>query len=80
MTFHNIRKRNGALFTLADPGQDALGQIQILRHLEELEDGFTGVEGLGAPGAFGQSFKAFFDPCRKPNGQHWKPPCYTSIA
>src|ERR1700687_5166954 len=59
-----------SLFTAADAFQGAFGQIQVLDLFQVLEDGFTNIVGLGAPGTPGKLLQALFDGLRKSNGQH----------
>jgi hypothetical protein len=73
MTLHDVSKRDGLFFAAADPLERALGEIQIFQIGKVLEDGFPDIVGLGAPGAAGQLFKAFFDRRWKPYGQHSNP-------
>ena len=70
MPLHDLLQEGGSLFTAADAFQGAFGQIQALDLFQVLEDGFTNILGLGAPGAPGQLLQAFFDGLRKSNGQH----------
>src|SRR5580692_6053171 len=70
MPLHDFLQGDSLLFTAADPFQRAFGQIQVLDILQVLEDGFTNIVGLGAPGTPGKLLQAFFDGLRKSNGQH----------
>src|SRR6267142_5450317 len=70
MTFQYVFERNGALLAAANALQRLFGKIDILQIIEMLEDGLTDIIGLGAPGAAGQLFKAFFNGLRKPDSKH----------
>src|SRR5258707_15131776 len=70
MPLHDLLQGDGPLFTAADAFQGAFGQIQVLDVFQVLEDGFTNLVGLGAPGAPGKLLQALFDGLRKSNGQH----------
>lgn len=45
------------------------GQINVLQVFQMLENRFTGVESLGAPGSFGQALQAAFDVGIESNGE-----------
>jgi hypothetical protein len=70
MPLHDLLQGDRPLFTAADAFQGAFSQIQILDLFQVLEDGFTDIVGLGAPGPPGKLLQAFFDGLRKSNGQH----------
>src|SRR6266568_1882431 len=70
MPLHDLLQGDGPLFTAADAFQGAFGQIQVLDLFQVLEDGFTDIVGLGAPGTPGKLLQALFDGLRKSNGQH----------
>src|SRR5713101_8464794 len=70
MPLHDLLQGDGPLFTAADAFQGAFGQIQVLDLFQVLEDGFTNIVGLGAPGTPGKLLQALFDGLRKSNGQH----------
>src|SRR5712691_4248135 len=80
MPLQSIFKGDGLLFPAADAIQDALGQIEVLEVVEVFEDGLADVEGLGAAGAAGELFQAFFDGLGETNGQHWTSLYKYSIA
>jgi hypothetical protein len=61
MPLHNFFEWDGFVFTTANPLQRALREIQILKILQMLEDGFADVEALGAPGTARKLFQSFFD-------------------
>src|SRR5882672_8210478 len=70
MSLYDLLQGDGPLFTAADALQGAFGQIQVLDLFQVLEDGFTNIVGLGAPGTPGKLLQALFDGLRKSNGQH----------
>src|SRR5713226_8411701 len=70
MPLQSILKWGGLLFPGADTIQGALGLIQVLKVVEVFEDGLADVESLGAAGAAGELFQAFFDGLWESNGQH----------
>src|SRR4029077_14328394 len=70
MPLHDLLQGDGPLFIAADAFQGAFGQRQVLDLFQVLEDGFTDIVGLGAPGPPGKLLQAFFDGLRKSNGQH----------
>src|SRR6266403_1579316 len=70
MSLYGLLQGDGPLFTAADAFQGAFGQIQVLDLFQVLEDGFTDIVGLGAPGTPGKLLQALFDGLRKSNGQH----------
>ena len=70
MPLHDLLQGDGPLCTAADAFQGAFGQIQVLDLFQVLEDGFTNIVGLGAPGTPGKLLQALFDGLRKSNGQH----------
>jgi len=70
MSLYDLLQRDCPLFTAADAFQGAFGQIQVLDLFQVLEDGFTDIVGLGAPGTPGKLLQALFDGLRKSNGQH----------
>src|SRR5882724_9087119 len=70
MPLHDLLQGDGPLFTAANAFQGAFGQIQVLDLFQVLEDGFTDIVGLGAPGTPGKLLQALFDGLRKSNGQH----------
>src|SRR6266481_2147736 len=69
-SLYDLLQGDGPLFTAADASQRAFGQIQVLDLFQVLEDGFTNIVGLGAPGTPGKLLQALFDGLRKSNGQH----------
>src|SRR5260370_5035663 len=70
MPLHHLLQGDRPLFTATDAFQGAFGQIQVLDLFQVLEDGFTDIVGLGAPGTPGKLLQALFDGLRKSNGQH----------
>src|SRR6266853_6307849 len=70
MSLHDLLQGDGPLFTPADAFHGAFSQIQILDLFQVLEDGFTDIVGLGAPGTPGKFLSALFDGLQKSNGQH----------
>jgi hypothetical protein len=68
MPLQSILKGNGLLIPAANARQGALGQVEVFEVVEMLEDGFADVESLGAAGAAGEFFEAFFDGFWEANG------------
>jgi hypothetical protein len=55
MTFHRVFELDGAFFALADPLENAFGQVQVLKVLQVFEDSLAGVICLGSSGAPGET-------------------------
>src|SRR5277367_7052268 len=70
MTLQYVFQRNRGFFSAADTFESVFRQVDVLKIFKMLQDGFANVEGLGAPGAPGEFFKASFDGLRKADGQH----------
>jgi hypothetical protein len=70
---HYFFEGNRLAATGADFCQCLLREVDVFQVVQILQDGFTGVVSLGASGAFGEAFEAFFDGFGKAD-------CYTIIA
>ncbi len=70
MPLQGIFEGNGLLFSGADTFEGAFGSVEVFEIVEVLQDRLADIEGLGAAGAPGQFFEAFFDRLWKPYGQH----------
>jgi len=70
MTLQKVFERNGELLTAANTFERLFGEVDILKIIEMLDDGFTDVRRLGAPGAASQLFETFFNRLRKADSQH----------
>jgi hypothetical protein len=58
MPLHDLLQGDGPLFTAADAFHGAFSPIQVLDLFQVLEDGFTNLVGLGAPGTPGKLLQA----------------------
>jgi len=70
MMLHDIFEGDCAFFTVANALQYPLRRIHVLKIFEVLQDGFTDIVRLRAPGAPGKLFKTFFDGQWKSNSKH----------
>src|SRR5258708_22856457 len=61
MPLQSIFEWDGLLVPGADAIQGTFGQIQVLKVVKVLKNGFADVESLGAAGAAGEPFHALFD-------------------
>jgi hypothetical protein len=70
MPFYDVLEGDGGGFATADAVQGTLGEINVLKLLNVLQDGFPGIKSLGAPSAFSELFQALFDGFGKSDNQH----------
>lgn len=70
MMLHDVFEGDRVLFAVANSLECTLGRIHVLKILEVLQDGFTDIKRLRAPGAPGKLLKTFFDGLWKSNGKH----------
>ena len=57
MALHHLIKRYRLGLSGPNVDQALLCQIQVFKVVQILKDGLAGIEGLGAPGGFGQGIK-----------------------
>src|SRR4029077_9068401 len=70
MPLQSVLEWNGVFLAATDAIQCTLGQIEVLKIIEMLEDGLAAFKGLGATGTSSEFFQALFDGLWEANGQH----------
>src|SRR6267378_3684450 len=70
MTFYDVFEQNSRRFAATDAVEGTLGEIEILKLLEVVQDCFPHIKSLGASGALGKFLQAFFDGFGETDGQH----------